>query len=232
MRKVLIALLAVLAANAFALDHIWDMRYTLGPENRPSPKLGVGLGIRSDFNSDVLFPVNITSNLTKNFDVGAKVDVQTYNQFDTAGVSIDIGGRLRFKSAGFLEIDGYFGINRNSGSALIFTYGFNQFVAKNFMTSYEARVGFLDGVTGEDGYAKFQLGMTPTLIFGRLLQFLVEVNASSSAGNFTDDFMVDIIPKLELTLGGTRIRLDFDIGVMQEKNNDRKGIALYVMTSL
>ena len=61
---------------------------------------------------------------------------------------------------------------------------------------------------------------------------MVEVNASSSAGNFTDDFMVDIIPKLELTLGGTRIRLDFDIGVMQEKNNDRKGIALYVMTSL
>ena len=44
--------------------------------------------------------------------------------------------------------------------------------------------------------------------------------------------MIDILPKFEFTFGGTRIRLDFDIGVMQKKNNNRKGIGLYVMTAL
>jgi hypothetical protein len=44
--------------------------------------------------------------------------------------------------------------------------------------------------------------------------------------------MVDIIPKIELTFGGTHVRIDFDVGVMQEKNNDIKTIGLYVMTAL
>jgi hypothetical protein len=44
--------------------------------------------------------------------------------------------------------------------------------------------------------------------------------------------MVDIIPKMELTFGGTHISIDFDVGVMQEKNNDVKTIGLYVMTAL
>lgn len=232
MRKALIALLAVLAANAFALDHIWDMRYTFGPESRPSPKIGFGFGMRTDYNSDILFPINLTSNLTKNFDVGTKVDIQTYNRLDHTQASIDIGGRFRYNTSSFIEIDGYFGLNRNNGSALVLTIGNDQHISKNFLTYYEARAGFLDGVTGEDGYVKFQLGITPTLVFGRLFRCMVEVNSSASAGHLQDDFMIDILPKFELTLGGTRVRLDFDIGVMQEKNNDRKGIALYVMTAL
>jgi hypothetical protein len=44
--------------------------------------------------------------------------------------------------------------------------------------------------------------------------------------------MVDIIPKMEIALGATRVRLEVDIGVMQEDNNDQKSIALYVMTAL
>ena len=60
----------------------------------------------------------------------------------------------------------------------------------------------------------------------------LEVTASGSIGLLKDDFMVDIIPKIELTFGGTHVRIDFDVGVMQEKNNDRKTIALYVMTAL
>ena len=60
----------------------------------------------------------------------------------------------------------------------------------------------------------------------------LEVTSSASIGNLKDDFMVDIIPKMELTFGGTHVRIDFDVGVMQEKNNDRKTIALYVMTAL
>ena len=129
-------------------------------------------------------------------------------------------------------MDGYFGLNRNNGSAVILTYGTEHFIAKNFSNFYEARAGFLDGVTGEDGYVKFAFGMTPTLNFGHTVRVMVEVNTSESIGHMSDDFMIDIIPKLEVALGAARVRLDFDIGVMQEKNNDQKTIALYVMTAL
>ena len=44
--------------------------------------------------------------------------------------------------------------------------------------------------------------------------------------------MVDIIPKMEAAFGATRVRVEFDIGIMQEDNNDQKSIALYVITAL
>ena len=74
--------------------------------------------------------------------------------------------------------------------------------------------------------------MIPTLVFGQMFRIFLEITSSGSIGLLKDDFMIDIIPKIELTFGGTHIRLDFDVGVMQEKNNDVKTIGLYVMTAL
>jgi hypothetical protein len=90
----------------------------------------------------------------------------------------------------------------------------------------------LEGVTGEDGYVKFELGTIPTLHFGQSVLCMIEITSSGSAGHLKDDFMVDIIPKLEIAFGGTRVRLEFDIGVMQEDNNNQKSIGLYVITAL
>ena len=201
MKRFIALLLAALSINAFALDRIWDMHYTFGPDSRPAPKFGAGVGLRSDFGSNVLFPINILGSVSKDFDIGTKMDIYTYDKLDHSQISMDVGGRYRFSQGKFIEIDGYFGLNRNIGSAIVVTYAFEQFIAKNFSNFYELRSGFLDGVTGKDGYLK-------------------------------DDFMIDIIPKLELALGSTRIRLDFDIGVMQDDNNDQKTIGLYVMTAL
>ena len=231
-RIVLFALACACVQNVFALDRIWNMRYTFGPDARPSPKFAAGVGMRSDFGSNVLFPVNIMGSLSNDFDLGAKVDMYTYNQLDNMEASVDFGGRYRLGGGSFFELDGYFGLNRNNGAALVLTYGKEHFVAKNFSNSYEARAGFLDGVTGEDGYVKIALGSSPTLHFGRVFRCMIEINASGSAGYLRDYFMVDMIPKIELTFGATRVRADFDIGILQEDNNDQKSIALYVMTAL
>ena len=93
-------------------------------------------------------------------------------------------------------------------------------------------MGALQGVTGENGYVKLAAGMTPTLYFTNYFRTYIEINMSGSVGNLTEDFMDDIIPKFELTFNTFRIRLDFDIGIMQEKNNDVQTIALYVMAAL
>jgi hypothetical protein len=235
MKHILCLLFAFLATNAFALDHMWDMRYTFGPESRPSPKIGLGIGIRSPFNSNVLFPINFTTRLNKQFDVGAKLDINTYNQLNETRTALDLGVRYRYKPSSFIAFDGYLDLSDVGASAIVFTVGTQQFIAKCFANYYELRAGFLDGATkyrGEDGYVKFSGAMIPTLVFGQMFRIFLEVNSSASIGNLRDDFMVDIIPKIELTFGGTHIRIDFDVGVMQEKNNDIKTIALYVMTSL
>ncbi|MBQ3776800.1 MAG: hypothetical protein II835_01685 [Fibrobacter sp.] len=232
MKHILCLLFAILVTNAFAVDHFWDMRYNFCPESRPSPKIGVGLGIRSPFNSDVLFPINFTTRLNKEFDVGAKLDINTYGQLEEINTALDIGVRYRYRPSSFIAFDGYLDLSETSQSALAFTIGTQQFIAKCFANYYELRAGFLDGATGKDGYVKFSASMIPTIVFGQVLRMFLEVTSSASVGNLKDDFMVDIIPKIELTFGGTHVRIDFDVGVMQEKNNDRKTIALYVMTAL
>ena len=232
MKRILCLLIAILATSSFALDHFCDMRYNFGPESRPSPKMGVGLGIRSPFNSDVLFPINFTTRLNKEFDVGAKLDINTYGQLEEINTALDIGVRYRYRPSSFIAFDGYLDLSETSQSALAFTIGTQQFIAKCFANYYELRAGFLDGATGKDGYVKFSASMIPTLVFGQVLRMFLEVTSSASVGNLKEDFMVDIIPKIELTFGGTHVRIDFDVGVMQEKNNDRKTIALYVMTAL
>ena len=228
-RIILFALTCLCVQNVFALDRIWSMRYTLGPDARPSPRFAAGLGMRSNFGSDIYFPVNIMGSLSREWDLGVKVDMFTYNQFDNLEAFVDLGGRYRLGSGSFVELDGYFGLNRNNGSAFVITYGKEHYIAKNFSNAYEARAGFLEGVTGEDGYVKFSLGTMPTLHFGKSFLCMIEITSSGSVGHLKDDFMVDIIPKMELSFGGTRVRLEFDIGVMQEDNNDQKSIALYVM---
>ena len=232
MKHILCLLFVFLATNAFALDHMWDMRYTFGPESRPSPKIGLGIGIRSPFNSNVLFPINFTRQLNKKFDVGTKLDINTYGQLEEINTALDIGVRYRYKPSSFIAFDGYLDLSETSQSALAFTIGTQQFIAKCFANYYELRAGFLDGATGKDGYVKFSASMIPTIVFGQVLRMFLEVTSSASVGNLKEDFMVDIIPKIELTFGGTHVRIDFDVGVMQEKNNDRKTIALYVMTAL
>ncbi|SHL41199.1 hypothetical protein [Fibrobacter sp. UWEL] len=231
-RILTLAILSLLSVNAFALDRIWDMRYTYGPDSKPSPKFAAGLGLRTDFSDNIVIPVNLMGTLAKEWDMGVKVDVYAYNKLENVVASVDFGGRYRYKPGSYIELDGYFGLNRNDKSALVFTYGMEHYIAKNFSNAYEFRSGFLDGATGEDGIAKLVVGMTPTLHFGRSVVCMIEITSSGSIGNVREDFMLDIIPKLEVSVGGARVRLDFDIGILQENNNNQKGVGLYVLMGL
>lgn len=232
MNRFLALLIAVLCVNAFAVDRMWDIRYTFGPDTRPSPRWAIGVGAVNNYGTDILFPANITTALSKEWNVGGKINVQSVDKFDQVIISLDIGGRYLINENNFLELDGNFGLNRNNSTAVVLTYGNEQFISKNFANFYEIRVGALQGVTGENGYVKLAAGMTPTLYFTNYFRTYIEINMSGSVGNLTEDFMVDIIPKFELTFNTFRIRLDFDIGIMQEKNNDVQTIALYAMTAL
>lgn len=217
----------MLASSSFAVDRIWNMRYTFGPNGRPAPKLAAGVGLQSDFGDEVLFPINLVGQVAKDWDLGGKIDVFAYNRLGNVVASIDFGGRYRMGSSGFIELDGYFGLNRNDRTAVILTYGKEHYIAKVFSNYYEARVGVLDGVNKGDGWAAVELATQPTLHFGDHFLFMIEVTASSTIRHPIRDFMTDIIPKAEVSLGGTTIRLDFDIGILKDDNTGKK-IALFV----
>jgi len=232
MNRFVALFIACLCVNALAVDRIWDIRYTFGPDTRPSPRWAIGAGAVNNYGDDILFPLNITTALSKEWNIGGKLNLQTKETFDQVIISLDIGGRYLINENNFIELDGNFGLNRNNSTAVVLTYGNEQFISKNFANFYEIRVGALQGVTGENGYAKLAAGMTPTLYFTDYFRTYIEINMSGSIGNITDDFMIDIIPKLEVTVHNFRLRLDFDIGVMQEKNNDIQTIAFYAMMIL
>ena len=154
--KRLLALIAVaLATSVYAVDPMWDIRYTLGPDTRPSPRWGIGVGAVSNYGSNILFPVNLTTALSKEWNIGGKLNVRSKDKFDEVIVTLDIGGRYLINDNNFLELDGFFGLNRNNSTAIVLTYGNEQFISRNFANFYEIRAGVLEGVTGENGYVKF-----------------------------------------------------------------------------
>ncbi|MCF0220689.1 MAG: hypothetical protein HUK19_00195 [Fibrobacter sp.] len=215
--------------SSFAVDRIWNMRYTYGPDGRESPKIAAGFGLQSNFNDQVLFPINIMGQVAKDWDLGLKVDLFSYNRLSNMVASIDFGGRYRIGTSGFIELDGYFGLNRNDRTAVILTYGKEHYIAKVFSNYYEARVGVLDGVDKGDGWAQMEIATQPTLHFGKYFLLMVEVTASSTIRHPIRDFMADIIPKAEIAVGATRVRLDFDIGILKEDNNKSKKVSLYAL---
>ena len=38
MNRLVALFIAALCVNAFAVDRMWDIRYTFGPDTRPSPR--------------------------------------------------------------------------------------------------------------------------------------------------------------------------------------------------
>ena len=118
---------------------MWDIRYTFGPDTRPSPRWGIGVGAVNNYGSDILFPANITMALSREWNIGGKVNIQSIDKFDQVIVSLDVGGRYLINANNFVELDGNFGLNRNNSTAVVLTYGNEQFISKNFANFYELR---------------------------------------------------------------------------------------------
>ncbi len=232
MVKKLLFLIAFLSLYSHALDRMWDARFTLGPEIRTYDKMGFGIGLRTGFHSDVNFPVNFQARLNNEIEIGGKLFLESPNSLEHIIGNFDLGAKYNLSYNSYIGIDTYFALNRNYGGGLIFTYSQQTHVARRFSNLYEIRVGFLDGITGSDGYMKLQVGFMPTLHIGKTFFAMVEMNSSGSIGNIQDDFMIDLMPKLELRIANVRLRLEVDIGILLEKNNSQKQIALYTLIAL
>ena len=101
-------------------------------------------------------------------------------------------------------------------------------MSRIFSTLYEARLGFFDRIVSDGGLAEFALGVTPQFKFTPALIAMIGIESSGSLGNILDDFMVDIVPRVQIgILPYFHVMTELSIGIMQEKNNDRMRLGAY-----
>ncbi len=224
MKKIAAILFTVLtlSVSSFALDRIWDTRYTFGPEFMTRDRISVGAGFYTNYEEDGYLPFNAQLAINDYWEIGGKLLFDTEDNLESVQAYLDLGGKFRIFEYSTIEADFLFGIGNDRGSGLVFSYAKLQPLSRIFSTLYEARLGFFDRIVSEDGLSEFAIGVTPQFKFTPAILAMVGIETSGSLGNFTDDFMVDLVPRVQLgILPHFHVQGELSIGIIQEKNNDR-----------
>lgn len=233
MVRVILIVLMLLAVCASALDRLWDTRYTFGPEFMVRDRFTVGTGFYTAFIEDGTLPMNAQVAINDYWEFGGKIFFTTNDKLETINAFGDIGAKYRIREYATVEADLLFGLNNNEGGGLVLSYAQLQKLSKNFSNLIEGRIGFFDAVAGEDGYAKLGIGLTPELQLRNSVRAMMGVEGSGSFGNLTDDFMIDLVPRIEVgLLPYLRILGELAIGIMQEKNNNNVRAGFYLTCDL
>jgi hypothetical protein len=192
-------------------------------------RFSVGAGYHTACIEDGTIPINTQIAINDYWEFGGKIFFTTNDKLETIQTFMDGGVKYRLREYATLEADFLFGINNNEGGGLVFSYAQLQRLSKNFSNLLEGRIGFFDAVTGEGGYAKLGVGVTPQLMLGHSVRAMIGVESSGSLGNLTDDFMIDLVPRIEIgLLPYLRVLGELAIGILQERNNDNVRAGFYV----
>lgn len=228
MARIILIFLSILTVSVSALDRFWDARYTFGPEFMVKDRFTLGAGFYTEYQEDASFPLNIQIALSDYWEVGGKLFFTTYEKLESIYAYIDVGAKYRFQPNSTLQMDILMGLNHDNGGALSFTYNNLQVITKNFSTLYEARIGLFDGVAGSDGWVKFSGAVFPQVRLGNPIRATIGIVSSGSVGNLSDDFMIDLLPRLDIgILSYLTLTGELAIGVLQSKNNDKVRLAFY-----
>lgn len=220
MRKFLCVALLCLLGTAWPIDRIEDLRYTLGPEVKNESTLQASFGWRTHFASDNAFSMQAQAKLSERFEVGGKL----ISEEDVKG--LDLGGKILFKKK-YLELDGFIELDDVGDFAGALTYGARHSIAKNFFIDMEVKAAAGNAVVDPDGYFKLYGAVLPTFKFEWPVMALFEINMSGSPGAFTDDFKVDLIPKIKAKFGRFAIHAEYNIGILLESNNRENYLGVY-----
>ena len=216
------------AVSASALDRIWDTRYTFGPEFMTQDRISLGAGFYTNYQEDGYLPLNAQLAINDYIEIGGKLLFDTEDDFESVQTYLDVGAKYRIFEYSTIEMDFLIGIGNSRGPGLAFSYAKLQPLSRIFSTLYEVRLGFFDRIVSDDGIAEFAFGATPQFKFTEAVLAMMGIETSGSLGNMKDDFMVDIVPRIQLgILPNMHIMLEMAIGILHEKNNDRIRLGAY-----
>ncbi len=217
-----------LAVSASALDRIWDARYTFGPEFLVRDRTSIGAGFYTNYEEDGYLPINAQLAINDFWELGAKLLFDSEDNLKSVQSYVDMGAKYRVFEYSTIGADFLIGVGNKRGAGLVFTYTSLHPMSRIFSTLYEARLGFFDRIVSDDGLAEFALGVTPRFKFTQALIAMIGIESSGSFGDILDDFMVDIVPRVQIgILPYFQIMGELSIGILQEKNNDRMRLGIY-----
>jgi len=221
-------------SSAYALDPMYEYRYTLGAEILVPDAFHAGIGAFTHRNADITIVPNVQLGLSDKFEIGMKflggVNQLPNKKWDVDPF-LDVGAKYAVKPHLALQVDVPVALNEDWewGGVLSLTQWDGYTKSLSFL--FEGRVGF-GGAAGENSYAKPSLAFFPCFQIRDSFRIFVGTLGSFSFGSFKDDFMVDILPKVEIGLTWFRLVSEAAIGVLTWDAERHNRYALYIVTDL
>jgi len=221
-----------------ALDPIYDYRYTLGPEILVPDAFHVGAGAFSRFNEDAKIVFNLQVGIIDNLEAGLKYMVGTNDDWiitrDTYRnhtiSMIDIGIKFALSKNLSLQADVPMAINRDREWGGVLSLSQWDGYTRNVSFLFEGRLGF-GGAAGDGRYVKPVAAFFPYFQIGE--SFRLSTGTIVSGSNyFKDDFMLDILPKLEVGLVWFRAQVEYSIGILTWKAEKHNRLALFITSDI
>jgi len=254
MKSLKILPILIMVQAVYALDPMYDYRYTLGPEILVPDAFHAGIGGFTHLNEDFTGLVNFQLGITDEFEMGAKISGGTdqrwiirkefpadkndpttrwyRNPAKSPYFLIDVGAKYAISKHLSLQADVPMALNRDREWGGVLSISQWDGYTKNVSFLHEGRLGFA-GAAGEgDSYVKPSIGSFIYFQLGESFRFSTGLIGSGSFGRFKDDFMLDILPKLELGLTWFRLTGEVPIGIASWKAEKHKRFALFLVSDI
>ncbi|MCL2206558.1 MAG: hypothetical protein FWB90_00495 [Fibromonadales bacterium] len=227
---------------AYALDPMYEYRYTLGPEILVPDAFHAGTGFYTRRNADGKFIFNFQIGLAQSLETGLKYSIGTKEDWVIAKDKsnhdeehnfhmIDIGLKYAINPHLTLQADFPVALNKDWDWGGVLTLSQWDGYTKNLSFLSEFRLGFA-GAAGEDTYVKPAGAIIPNFQIGESFRVSVGTIASFSFENFGHDFMLDILPKLELGLKWFRLTGEVSIGILTLEAEKRNKYAIFIVSDV
>jgi hypothetical protein len=243
MKILKLSLILILVQAVYALDPMYDYRYTLGPEILVPDAFHFGVGGWTYINEDFTIAANLQLGLTDEFEIGIKYiggtnnswvinrNIKPHDPWDISHL-IDIGAKYAISRHLSLQADVPIALNEDRDWGGVLSISQWDGYTKNVSFLFEGRLGF-GGAAGEaDSYVKPSLSFFPYFQIGESFRLSIGTIGSFSYGRFKDDVMLDILPKLELGLAWFRLTGEVSIGILAWKAEKYNRFALFIVSDV
>jgi len=235
MKKISIIALMLAFNAAFAIDPMYNYRYTLGPEILVPDAFHASTGFWTHYNEDGTLIFNTQLGVMDIFEVGMKYMGGTdekwlleKNRNRDINHVIDVGAKFAINPNLSLQVDVPLSINRDRDWGGVVSLSSGDGYTKNIFFVYEGRVAF-GGASGPGNHAKTSWAFVPYFSIGDAFRLSVCTISSFSFENFKNDFMIDMLPRVEAGFTMFRLMGEVSIGIVAYDAKKYNRYALYLL---
>jgi len=231
--KLSIIALALAFNLSYALDPMYDYRYTHGPEIVVPDAFIWGGGGWTHYTNDLYLMSNLQIGLTDRFEIGAKYIGGSASR--KISHLVDAGAKLAISRNLALQADVPFFIKPEKDWGGVLSLSQWDGYSRKVSFIYEGRLAF-GSAAGEHRYVKPSLALFPFFQIANSFRLSVGTLCSFGIGDnsdyFKDDFMLDIMPRIEFGVFHLRFMGEVSIEILTWEAKKRNRYALFITTDV